>query len=125
MFMQAIHAEIEQSVENEVARLTVERMLNHDSEFVLSTTGGVGNEKTYETMNEKPELDVNSGEEAAYFNNYESVGEDLEFGKNTARFEVSDVAAYIDLFDEKLVVKEPALLIKCFEFQFCRYKRVC
>ena len=111
MFMQAIHAETEQSVEKEVERLIFDRILNHDRKIVLSTTDRFGIENAYETMIEKPKLDVNIGEQEAYFNNYKTVGEDLEFGKNTARFAASE-----DLFDVGLVdvtVKVAINCIKC------------
>jgi len=81
MFMQVIHAETEQTYENAVAKLIVDRMLNHIRELELNTTDKLGNEKANEMMNARPELDMNSAEAAAYFNNYEIVGEDMDWEK--------------------------------------------
>ena len=79
--MQVIHAKIEQTYENLVVKLIVGRMLNHNRELDLNTTDILGNEKTNEMMNARPELDTNSAEAAAYFNNYEIVGEDMDWEK--------------------------------------------
>jgi hypothetical protein len=81
MFMQVINAETEQTDENAVVNLIVDRMLNHIRELELNTTDILGNEKTNEMMNARPELDTNNAETAAYFNNYEIVGEDLDLEK--------------------------------------------
>ena len=58
--MQVIHAETEQTYENAVAKLVVDRMLNHIRELELNTTDIVGNEKANEMMNARPELEINN-----------------------------------------------------------------
>jgi hypothetical protein len=92
--MQAINAETEQSDENEVERLIVDRILNHVRELVLSTTDSVENEKAYEIMNEQPELEVNRAEATAYLNIHQNFGEDMELKTKTTRIETSGVVAY-------------------------------
>ena len=89
MCMQVIHAETEQANENAVVNLIVDRMLNHIRELELNTTDVVGNEKANEMMNARPELDTNSAEAAAYFNNFEIVSENMDLGKNTTGFSAS------------------------------------
>ena len=81
MFTQIINAETEQTYENAAVKLIIDRMMNHIRELELNTTDIVGNEKAKEMMNARPELDVNSAETAAYFNNYEIVGEDMDLEK--------------------------------------------
>jgi hypothetical protein len=117
--MQVTLAETEQSDENEVARLTVDRMLNHIRELVLSTTDRIGNSKPYEMMKGQSELDVRSAEAAAYFNNHENLGEDMELEKNIAEFEVLEVAAYDDITEE--VIKIVKKCIKCHSWK-CKIK---
>ena len=78
MFMLVIHAESEQTDENAVVNLIVDRRLNHIRELELNTTDALGNEKAKEMTNARPELDINSAQAAAYFNNYERVDEDVE-----------------------------------------------
>ena len=81
MFMQVIHAETEQTDENVVVNLIVDRMLNHIRELELNTTDVVGNEKVNEIMNARTELDTNSAEAAAYINNCEIVHENINLEK--------------------------------------------
>ena len=79
--MQVIRAKTEQTYENTDAKLIVDRMLNHIRELELNTTDIVGNVKANEMMNARPKLTSNSAETAAYFNNYEIVGEEVDFEK--------------------------------------------
>jgi len=81
MFMQVIHAETEQTDENAVVKLIVDRMLNHIRELELNTTGVRGKEKANEMMNARPELNTNNAETAAYFNNYKIVREEMDLEK--------------------------------------------
>ena len=78
MFMQVIHAETEQTDENAVVKLIVDRMLNHIRELELNTTDITGNEKAKEIMNE---LNTSNAETAAYFNNYKIVREEMDLEK--------------------------------------------
>ena len=119
--MRVIHAEIEQTYENAAVKLIVDRMLNQVRELELNTADIVGNEKAKEMMNARPELEINSAEAAAYFNNYENVDEDMDFEKNTAVFPTSDVDAYINVVD--IVVAVAKKCIKCWDFWKC--KRIC
>ena len=117
IFMQAIHAETEQSDENEFARLIVERMLNYDRESVLSTSDSVENEKAYEIVQEKPKLEVAEVACLAYEENFR---EDMKLEENTATNTASNAAPYTDLVQAIII-----FMGKCIKCNCCNCRWVC
>jgi hypothetical protein len=118
--MQVIYAQTDQSGENVVARLIVERMLNHDPKLELSSADSIGKENAYEVTNEETKVEENTAEAAAHLNNYENVGEDIKWEKNTAGFAASDVSAYGII--EDVLIQTGIKCIKCYRW---RCKWVC
>jgi len=115
--MQAIHAETEQSDENEFARLIVERMLNYDRESVLSTSDSVENEKAYEIVQEKPKLEVAEVACLAYEENFR---EDMKLEENTATNTASNAAPYTDLVQAIIIFMRNCIKCNC-----CNCRWVC
>jgi hypothetical protein len=118
MLMQVIHAQTDQSDENVVASLIVNRMLNCGRELELSSAETVGRENAYKVTNKKTKVDENTAEGAAHLNNYENMGEDIEWEKNTAGFAASDVAAYGII--EGVFIKVGEKCIKCYRWK-CKW----
>jgi len=82
--MQVIHVETEKNYENAVARLIADRIMNHD-----------------------PELVVNTAEAAAYLNNDENVGEEINLEEDTGRSANSEGDALrrtVEIIVEKLMI---------------------